>query len=117
MKRFVARARALRESQTGAEAKLWQALRNRKLSRWKFRRQFPIENYVVDIVCLDAKLIVEIDGATHSTASELKRDGQRARVLEACGFHILRVTNAEVFQNLSGILETILAQLEHRPTW
>ena len=96
MDKFKVRARTLRVSQTSAEAKLWQALRNRRLTRWKFRRQHAIDRYVVDFVTLRGKLIVEVDGVTHSTASEIKRDAARTAVLEACGFHIVRVTNTDV---------------------
>ncbi|OKO69511.1 DUF559 domain-containing protein [Bradyrhizobium sp. NAS96.2] len=111
MERFKARARSLRASQTNAEAKLWQALRNRRLARWKFRRQHPIDRYVVDFVTLDGKLTVEVDGATHSTSSELKRDEARTKVLEACGFLVVRVTNTDVYENLEGVLETIETSL------
>ena len=72
MDKFKARARALRASQTSAEAKLWQALRNRRLARWKFRRQHPIDRYIVDFVTLDGKLIVEVDGVPHSEPSEIQ---------------------------------------------
>ena len=89
--KFKARARALRASQTSAEAKLWQALRNRRLARWKFRRQHPIDRYIVDFVTLDGKLIVEVDGVTHDKPSECARDKGRSDVLESCGFHIVRV--------------------------
>ncbi|TDM99577.1 hypothetical protein CEE86_13930, partial [Lactobacillus crispatus] len=61
------RARSLRRTQTSAEAKLWRVLRNRALNGWKFRRQHPIDRYIVDFACIEAKLIVEVDGATHST--------------------------------------------------
>ena len=111
MDRFKARARALRASQTSAEAKLWQALRNRKLARWKFRRQHPIDRYVVDFVTLDGKLIVEVDGVTHSEPSEIQRDKARSEVLEACGFFIVRVSNTDVYENLEGVLELIESSL------
>ncbi|QOZ22277.1 endonuclease domain-containing protein [Bradyrhizobium sp. CCBAU 51753] len=111
MERFKARARSLRASQTSAEAKLWQALRNRRLARWKFRRQHPIDRYIVDFVTLDGKLIVEVDGATHSTTSEMKRDKVRTDVLEACGFLVVRVTNTDVYENLEGVLEMIETSL------
>jgi very-short-patch-repair endonuclease len=62
MERFKRRARKLRASQTSAEARLWQALRNRRLARWKFRRQHPIDRYIVDFVTLDGKLVIEVDG-------------------------------------------------------
>jgi very-short-patch-repair endonuclease len=107
MDKFKARARNLRASQTSAEARLWQALRNRRLARWKFRRQHSIDRYVVDFVTLDGKLIVEVDGVTHAEPSELARDKVRSDVLEGCGFHIVRVTNTDVYENLEGVLEMI----------
>ncbi|WP_112663135.1 endonuclease domain-containing protein [Microvirga flavescens] len=114
MKRFVERARRLRQEQTNAETLLWQALRNRRLSRWKFRRQHPIDRFIADFVCLDGKLIIEVDGATHSTDEELRRDVERTLILESCGYLVLRVTNAEVYENIDGVMETVLAALEHR---
>ncbi|WP_230533001.1 endonuclease domain-containing protein [Microvirga roseola] len=114
MQRFIQRAQQLRQRQTGAEALLWQALRNRKLARWKFRRQHPIDRYVVDFVCLDAKLVIEVDGATHSTDREIRQDVERVRVLEACGYLVIRFVNAEIYDNLDGAVETILAELERR---
>ena len=113
---FSAKARALRSSQTRAEVQLWHALRDRRLAGWKFRRQFPIDRFIADFACLDAKLVIEVDGATHSRDEEFARDHLRMQAIEACGFHILRVTNNEVYKNLDGVLETILAALEHRTT-
>jgi very-short-patch-repair endonuclease len=96
MDKFKARARALRASQTSAEARLWQALRNRRLARWKFRRQHPIDRYIVDFASLDGKLVVEVDGVTHSTSSAARRDKARSDALEACGFLVVRVSNTDV---------------------
>ena len=93
---------------------LWQALRNRKLARWKFRRQHPIDRFVVDFVRLDARLIIEVDGATHSTDREVRQDAARTHILEACGYHVVRFGNADVYENLDGVIETILAELERR---
>jgi very-short-patch-repair endonuclease len=107
MDKFKARARKLRLSQTSAEAKTWQALRNRQLARWKFRRQHPIDRYVVDFVTLDGNLIVEVDGVTHAEPAELARDKARSEVLEACGFLVVRVSNIDVYDNLEGVLEMI----------
>jgi very-short-patch-repair endonuclease len=106
------RARDLRASQTSAEDKLWQKLRGRQLNGFKFVRQLPIGIYFADFCCREARLIVEVDGATHSTDDELRRDLQRTRTLEAAGYRVLRVTNGEVFENLYGLLETILAHVE-----
>src|SRR5712664_3719955 len=111
MDKFKARARKLRLSQTSAEAKLWQALRNRRLARWKFRRQHSIDRYVVDFVTLDGKLIVEVDGVTHAEPSEQVRDKARSDVLEACGFFVVRVSNTDVYDNLEGVLEMIESTL------
>ncbi|MGY0570515.1 endonuclease domain-containing protein [Bradyrhizobium sp. RDM12] len=111
MERFKSRARRLREAQTSAEAKLWQALRNRQLARWKFRRQHPVDRYVVDFVTLDGKLIIEVDGVTHSSPSEIEHDEARTKVLEACGFLVLRVSNTDVYENLEGVLELIATSL------
>jgi very-short-patch-repair endonuclease len=111
MDKFKARPRNLRSSQTSAEAKLWQAPRNRRLARWKFRRQHAIDRYIVDFVTLDGKLIVEVGGMTHSEPSELARDKVRSNLLEACGFHIVRVSNADVYDNLEGVLEMIESTL------
>ena len=111
MDKFKARARSLRSSQTSAEAKLSQALRNRRLARWKFRRQHSIDRYVVDFETLDGKLIVEVDGVTHAEPSELARDKARSEILEACGFLIVRVSNIDVYENLEGVLEMIESTL------
>jgi very-short-patch-repair endonuclease len=106
------KARQLRAEQTSAEAILWRALRDRRLKGIKFRRQRPIDRYIVDFVAISARLVVEIDGATHSTARELTRDAERTRILESLGFHIVRVTNIDVYKNLDGVLEMIIATLD-----
>ena len=106
MEQFKRRARKLRASQTSAEFKLWRALRNRKLEHWKFRRQHSIDRYIVDFVTLEGKLVVEVDGVTHSTAA-LKRDAKRTLLLESLGFLVLRVSNVDVYDNLDGVLEMI----------
>jgi very-short-patch-repair endonuclease len=114
MYRFKKKARTLRASQTSAEARLWQALRNRKLARWKFRRQHPIDRYVVDFVSLDGKLVVEVDGVTHAEAEEVARDERRTRVIESLGFLVVRVTNVDVYGNIEGVLEMIDRTLRPR---
>jgi len=82
-------------------------LRNRKLARWKFRRQHPIDRYVVDFVSLDGKLVIEVDGVTHATAAAMKRDEERTRVIETLGLLVVRVSNTDVYDNLDGVLEMI----------
>ena len=114
MEQFKQRARKLRAAQTSAEARLWRALRNRRLARWKFRRQHPIDRYIVDFVTLDGKLIVEVDGATHGSAAELARDAQRTGILESLGYAVVRVTNLDVYENMDGVLEMIDRTLHPR---
>jgi very-short-patch-repair endonuclease len=114
MQRFILKARHLRHRQTSSEGLLWQALRNRKLARWKFRRQHPIDRFVVDFVCLDARLVIEVDGATHSTNHDVSLDRKRTHHLEACGYQVIRFVNADIYDNLDGVVETILAELEQR---
>ncbi len=114
MERFRKRARKLRAAQTNAEARLWQALRGRRLARWKFRRQHPIDKYIVDFVTIEGKLIVEVDGVTHDAASEIAHDAARTELLEAFGYQVVRVSNVDVYENLGGVLDMI--DLTLRPT-
>ena len=86
-------------------------MRNRRLARWKFRRQHPIDRYVVDFVSLAGKPIVEVDGVTHAEPADLARDEERTKILEACGFLVVRVSNTDVYDNLKGVLEMIAGTL------
>jgi very-short-patch-repair endonuclease len=110
------RARALRRDQTSAEAKLWRVLRNRALNGLKFRRQVPIDRYVADFVCFEVKLVIEVDGATHSRNDEVARDAARTAMIEQSGFVVLRIPNVDTYDNLEGVRETILAAAERRDT-
>ena len=109
------RARRLRRDQTSAEAKLWAKLRNRQLANAKFVRQEPIGPYFADFCCRDCKLIVEVDGATHSTGAELARDVRRTRILEAQGFRIIRFSNTDVYESIDTVFDTIFAALACDP--
>jgi very-short-patch-repair endonuclease len=109
----IARARRLRRDATAAERKLWLLLRDRRLDGRKFVRQFPIGPFIADFVCRSKMLIVEVDGATHSSEAELARDRRRTAWLEREGYRILRVRNAEVFEEAEGVLATILVALRH----
>ena len=98
-------ARHLRQTATTAEDTLWQALRGRKLDGLKFRRQAPFTSYTVDFLCIDRKLIVEVDGAQHGWFSEY--DERRTREIEAQGFVVVRTTNEEVLTDLDLVLRRI----------
>jgi very-short-patch-repair endonuclease len=108
------RSKQLRRHQTNAEALLWSVLRDRRLEGFKFRRQVVIAGYIVDFLCSRARLIVEVDGATHSTPKELAYDEERELVLSRLGFRILRVGNLDVYQNISNVLSAVLTALEQQ---
>jgi very-short-patch-repair endonuclease len=106
------RARSLRRNKTSAEAMLWQAVRNRALSEHKFARQEPIGPYFADFCCRERKLIIELDGATHSTDAELARDAKRTRFFESQNYRVIRFTNADVYSDVESVTNTILAALD-----
>jgi very-short-patch-repair endonuclease len=85
-------------------------LRNRKIAGCKFRRQVPIDRYFADFACLDAKLIVELDGGQH--AEQVAYDAGRTEALEAAGWTVLRFWNGQVLTNPEGVAMTIRAALE-----
>jgi very-short-patch-repair endonuclease len=99
----------LRRQATDAETKLWFALRDRRLGGFKFVRQEAIGLYIVDFVCRERKLIIEVDGGQHA---ENTRDLVRDRTLAADGYHILRFWNLDVLKNREGVLSTIIATLD-----
>lgn len=98
-------ARTMRADATRAENLLWQALRSRKLDGLKFRRQLPMDGYIVDFVCLEARLIVEVDGAQHS---ENPADALRDAHFEASGFRVLRFWNDAIQRDLDRVCAHIL---------
>ena len=104
-------ARSLRKNQTDAERKLWRCLRARELCGFKFRRQYPIAPYIVDFICVEKQLIVEIDGGQHATMTEL--DNRRTEFLNARGYRVLRFWNNEVLRQLDAVLARILDSLMH----
>ena len=106
-------ARRLRRQQTDAERLLWSRLRDRRLNGWKFRRQFPVDRYVVDFFCADAHLILELDGGQHAVRTDV--DSARTKILETMGFFVLRFWNTDVIRNMDGVLEEILTALAHSP--
>lgn len=103
-------AREMRADSTKAENLLWQALRNKQLEGLKFKRQVPMDGYIADFVCFEAKLIVEVDGSQHSLS---QRDAQRDTHFASQGFRTLRFWNDEIEHNLDGVCRTIL--LEAKP--
>ena len=105
----IERSRALRREQTDPERKLWSALRGRQLSGFKFRRQCPVDRYIADFLCLEANLIVELDGGQH--AEQVEYDKQRTEVLERAGYRVDRFWNREVLEEFENVVEAIFAEL------
>ncbi len=115
-RRLTRLARSLRRGATAAERRLWQGLRRKQVEGFRFRRQVILGDFIADFACFDARLVVEVDGATHSNDVEIARDAARSSALAEQGYAILRFTNDEVFRNLDGVLDTIHARLlELRP--
>ena len=102
-------ARQLRQNPTDAELRLWLALRDRRLSGYKFRRQHPIGEFVVDFVCTKHKIVIEADGGQHA---ENPADALRTERLEAEGWKVIRFWNNDILSNTGGVIETILIALK-----
>lgn len=101
-------ARYLRNNMTPQERKLWQILRKRSIYNCKFRRQYPIGNYIVDFICHEKNLIIEVDGGQHNTISEKYYDMERTKYLESKGFKVLRFWNNDIDNNIEGIYQVII---------
>jgi very-short-patch-repair endonuclease len=105
---ILAGIRELRQPQTPAETKLWSHLRNRQLGGFKFRRQHPIDRFIVDFYCVACRLVIEIDGDSHTEQVEYNQ--ARTEWLNDRGCHVIRFTNRDVFQRLGAVLEAILQE-------
>jgi very-short-patch-repair endonuclease len=108
------RAKDLRGSQTEAEMFVWSQLRSRRFAGFKFRRQVPLGNYIVDFVCLDRRVIVELDGGQHNETSHRAYDVRRDDWLRREGFEVLRFWNSDVFQEWETLAERVWHTLHNR---
>jgi len=108
------RARSLRSEQSDVEKRLWRELRDRQLDGFKFRRQHGIGPYIVDFVCIEAGLVVELDGGQH--AEQVNYDSRRSVFIEAAGYRVVRFWNNEVLDNTEGVLERIRELLAVSPS-
>jgi len=98
---LIKKARELRSNMTKAEIILWSRIRSKQIDGYKFRRQQPIFNYIVDFYCHELKLIIEVDGPIHLTDETNKYDLKRDNTFKINGYHILRLTNSEVETNIN----------------
>ena len=105
----LARAKRMRSEPTDAERALWQLLRAKRFVGYKFKRQVPIDRYIVDFVCFAARLIIEADGSQHA---ESDYDAERDAYLAGQGFRVLRFWNNDILTNTEGVSEAIWAALQ-----
>jgi very-short-patch-repair endonuclease len=106
----VSHSKNLRKRLTDAERLLWKYLRAKQVEGLKFRRQEPIVNYIVDFVCFESRVVVEVDGGQHSEERDAKRDNW----LQSQGFKVTRFWNHEVLANIEGVLEVIRRNCIHQ---
>lgn len=106
-------AKGLRTFQTEAENKFWMQVRDRRFEGLKFRRQVPLGDYIVDFVCFEEKLIVEIDGGQHN---ESREDGVRDESFIARGYSVKRYWNNEVMTNIEGVMMDLQMELKRTLT-
>jgi very-short-patch-repair endonuclease len=101
-------ARRMRRALTEPELKFWNAVRAHRLMGLSFRRQMPIGGYIVDFACAEHRLIIEIDGATHSLDKQIERDDHRDAALIALGWRVIRFTNDEVLNRMDDVCTHVL---------
>ena len=104
-------ARKLRRCQTDVERKLWYLLRDRRFAGLKFRRQQPIGPYVVDFICFEKGLVVELDGAQHGTDKAVEYDAKRTAFLKSQGLRVIRFWNHEVNEDIEALRDAIARAL------
>ena len=105
------KASELRRNMTDAEILLWNELKNRKVFRPKFRRQHPIDIFIVDFYCHEFKLAIELDGDIHLKVEIKEYDDGRSHDIEKLGIKILRFTNKEIFENIENVKQCILKEI------
>lgn len=104
-------ARNLRKNQTDEEKLLWNLLRNNQLRGKKFHRQYVLGRYILDFVCFEQRLVIELDGGQHNRMLDKIKDAQRDKWLEGQGFSVLRFWNNDILNNINGVLEVIYKSL------
>ena len=104
MKNKTILARNLRKNSTFQERRLWNLLKNRQFHNLKFKRQQPIGDYIVDFICKEAKIIIEIDGGQHNEPENIEYDKTRTEYLNNLGYKVIRFWNNEIYENIEGVV-------------
>jgi very-short-patch-repair endonuclease len=105
------KARAFRKRSTAAERIIWNELKNRRRNGFKFRRQHPVGQFIVDFFCPEKELVIEIDGGIHFAEDVREHDENRTAELERLGLTVIRFTNEEVRNDIEGVLKKIEERL------
>ena len=108
--------RLLRGHLSKAEGVMWNHLSRKQMLGYKFRRQYGVDQFVIDFYCPELKLAIEIDGDTHFRRDAREYDKDRQEYIENFGIELIRFINLEVLNNLSGVLETIADKIERMKT-
>jgi len=103
-------ARGMRKQPSQAERAVWEIVRDNRLG-FKFRRQRPISRYIADFACMEAKLIIEIDGSSHDVAGQVEYDAERTRILSALGWRVLRLRDTLVLSDANAASALIVEAL------
>jgi very-short-patch-repair endonuclease len=111
---MIGKARELRKNMTQAEKKLWQHIRKKEIMGTRFRRQHPIDRFILDFYCNDARLVIELDGEYHNEEDQKEYDEGRTHELMEMGLEIIRFTNDEVESDIVHVLEKIKEKLKTR---
>ena len=106
-----ARAKNMRQNPTPAEAIVWNRIRRKQLLGFRFRRQHPIDRFIADFYCREARLVIEIDGLIHDLPEQIEYDAARQTFLEQRGLRLLRFTNAQVINSPDSVISTIVEHL------
>lgn len=107
MSNQIEKSRELRKNMTPQERKLWSIIRNRQFFNYRFRRQFPVGQYIVDFICRERKIIIEVDGGEHNEQQNIKKDNNRTKYLESEGYQVIRFWNNEIDNNIDGVYEKL----------
>ena len=108
------RAIDLRKNETEAEKLLWNKLKRKQVSGYKFRRQHPIEHFIVDFYCHEVKLVIELDGEIHDIAENKEYDTNRTFEIEKYGIKIIRFKNERIYENIDNVINEIKQTIEMR---
>ena len=115
-KHTVSAARGLRKKMTSAEMYLWKRLSGRQLAGLRFRRQHPLQTFVLDFYCVSKRIAIELDGGVHAELEVCGRDAERSEILQDMGVRVLRFGNDDVLGNIDAVLEKILQASNDSPS-